>query len=54
VRLQAVATVWQTPNGPFNVEHLAAPADSGDLMVLFTRASEVLTGRSDGPKPCNV
>jgi hypothetical protein len=53
VRLQAVATVWQTPNGPFNVEHLAAPAVSGDLVVLFTRASEVLTGRSDGPKPCN-
>jgi len=53
VRLQAVATVWQTPNGPFNVEHLAAPAVSGDLVVLFTRGSEVLTGRSDGPKPCN-
>ena len=53
VQMQAGVTVWQTPNGPYNVEHLAAPATSGDLVVLYTRASEVLTGRSDGPKACS-
>jgi hypothetical protein len=53
VQMQAGVTVWQTPNGPYNVEHLAAPATSGDLVVLYTRASEVLTGRSDGPKTCS-
>ena len=52
VHLQAGVTVWQTPNGPYNVEHLAAPAQDGTLVVLYTRASEVLTGRSDGPKAC--
>ena len=46
VSVQAGATAWQTPNGPFNVEHLAAPTASGDLVVFFTRASEVLTGRA--------
>ena len=52
VRMQAGVTAWQTPNGPYNIEHLAAPGQGGDLIVLYTRASEVLTGRSDGPKPC--
>ena len=46
VSVQTGATAWQTPNGPYNVEHLAAPTATGDLMVFFTRASEVLTGRA--------
>ncbi len=52
VQVQAGVTVWPTPNGPYNVEHLAAPEPSGDLLVLYTRASEVLTGRSSGPSVC--
>jgi photosystem II stability/assembly factor-like uncharacterized protein len=50
--LQTGVTAWQTPNGPFNVEHLAAPDLSGNLIVFATRGSEVLTGRSDGPHAC--
>jgi hypothetical protein len=36
-RLQAGApvTAWQTPNGPFNVEHVAGVDPMGDLIVFF-------------------
>src|SRR5207248_1876766 len=34
-RIAAAATSWQTPDGPFNVEHLAAMAPNGDLLVFF-------------------
>jgi hypothetical protein len=50
--VQTGVTAWQTANGPFNVEHLAAPDRSGNLIVFATRGSEVLTGRSDGPHAC--
>jgi hypothetical protein len=52
VRVHVGVSPWQTPNGPYNIEHLAAPSQGGDLIVFYTRASEVLTGRSDGPKAC--
>ena len=28
-------TSWQTPNGPFNVEHLAGRNPAGDLIVFW-------------------
>lgn len=51
-QLSTAVTTWQTKNGPYNVEHLAAPDANGRLLVFYTRASEVLDGRSDGPKSC--
>ncbi len=34
-KVAGAATSWQTPNGPFNVEHLAAISPAGDLLVFF-------------------
>ena len=28
-------TSWQTPNGPYNVEHLAGMSPTGDLLVFW-------------------
>src|SRR5205823_11919714 len=28
-------TSWQTPNGPFNVEHLAGMSPNGDVLVFY-------------------
>ncbi|MDP9175382.1 MAG: hypothetical protein M3O30_16190 [Planctomycetota bacterium] len=35
VKVVGDITSWQTPNGPFNVEHLAAVTSAGDLMVFW-------------------
>jgi len=34
-RVASAATSWQSPDGQFNVEHLAAMSPSGDLLVFF-------------------
>jgi hypothetical protein len=34
-RMASPATSWQTPDGPYNVEHLAAVNPSGDLLVFY-------------------
>src|SRR5260370_408569 len=34
-RVASSATSWQTPDGPFNVEHLAAMGLNGELLVFF-------------------
>jgi hypothetical protein len=34
-KITGPVTSWQTPDGPFNVEHLAGMSPSGDLLVFF-------------------
>jgi hypothetical protein len=34
-KISGALTSWQTPNGPFNVEHLAAMSPNGDVLVFF-------------------
>jgi hypothetical protein len=41
-KISGPATSWQTPNGPFNVEHLASRGPNGDLLLFFTEGSEQL------------
>src|SRR5205085_3795087 len=38
-------TAWQTPNGPFNVEHLAGANPSGELLNFFTRDNDLLVAQ---------
>ncbi len=34
-RIVGPVTSWQTPNGPYNVEHLAGQSPTGDLLVFY-------------------
>lgn len=34
-KIAGAVTSWQTPNGPYNVEHLAGRAPNGDLLVFY-------------------
>ncbi len=34
-KLASPVTAWQTPDGPFNVEHLGGVSPSGDLLVFY-------------------
>ena len=34
-KIASALTAWQTPNGPYNVEHLAGMSPNGDLLVFW-------------------
>src|SRR5262249_38558103 len=34
-RIAGAVTSWQTPNGPYNVEHLGGRAPNGDVLVFY-------------------
>src|SRR2546426_711841 len=34
-RITGPVTSWQTPDGPFNVEHVAGMSPNGDLLVFY-------------------
>ncbi len=34
-KIASPVTSWQTPNGPYNVEHLAGMSPTGDLLVFW-------------------
>jgi len=42
VHLRQGLTVYQTPNGPYNVEHIAGATKNDTLVVLYSRGSEML------------
>jgi len=42
IYLQQGLTVYQTPNGPYNVEHIAGATKNDTLVVLYSRGSEML------------
>ena len=42
IHLRQGLTVYQTPNGPYNVEHIAGATKNDTLVVLYSRGSEML------------